>query len=308
MNNEATKAIDDSRRKISEPASPFHRAAIIGTGLIGASFGLALQNAYPKISIVAHDKPEILRRVEQQQFGWHTEPEIDAAMRGADLIYIALPIGVAIEMLPEIAAKCGSKSLVTDAGSTKATICRLAEGEFRTGARFLGGHPIAGKEMAGLEHASADLFCETRYVLIGNARENDARVLRFMEVVRAIGAEPVWCNAETHDWAMAVVSQMPQLVAIALAQVIADEADETGLPVSLAGRGLRDLLRIAGSPYSVWRDICLTNTDNITRSLDRMNQAIDFLRTHLTSRELEQEFRGANELYKSLHADGEGEK
>ena len=126
-------------------------------------------------------------------------------------------------------------------------------------------------------------------------------MLRFIELVRAIGAEPMWSDADTHDWAMAVVSQMPQLMVVALARVIADETDETGLPLSLAGRGLRDLLRIAGSPYHVWRDICLTNADNIGRSLDRAAQAIDFLRTHLTSRELEQEFRAANDLYKSLH-------
>src|SRR5487761_108465 len=286
---------------IMSEAVPYRRVAILGTGLIGASFGFALRNAYPTISLVAYDRPEVLRRIQEGKFRWETAGDLAEAIEGAELIYIALPIGVAIELLPEIAAKCGTEALVTDASSTKAAICHVAEGQFRTGAKFLGGHPIAGKEMAGLEHASADLFHETRYVLIGNEHENDARVRRFMELLCAIGAEPIWCDAETHDWAVAIVSQMPQLMAIALARVIADETDETGLPVSLAGRGLRDLLRIAGSPYHVWRDICLTNTDNIGRSLDRAAQAIDFLRTHLASRELEQEFRAANDLYKSLH-------
>lgn len=296
-------------------AAPFHRVAIIGTGLIGASFALALQDAYPEISIVAYDKPEILQRVDARNLGWRPECEIGAAIRGADLIYIALPVGASIELLPAIAAQCDASALVTDAGSTKAAICRVAETDFRFGAKFLGGHPIAGKEISGIENADAMLFRGTRYVLIGNepengpenerekrknARENDARVLRFTQILRTIGAEPVWCDADTHDWALAVVSQMPQLVAIALARVIADETDETGLPVSMSGRGLRDLLRIAGSPYDVWRDICLTNTDNIARSLDGVAQAIDFLRTHLTTRDLEQEFRAANALYNSL--------
>ncbi|MGB6472127.1 MAG: prephenate dehydrogenase dimerization domain-containing protein, partial [Candidatus Acidiferrales bacterium] len=111
----------------------------------------------------------------------------------------------------------------------------------------------------------------------------------------------VWCDADTHDWAAGVVSHLPQMVSIALARVIADETDETGLPVSLAGSGLRDALRLAASPYSVWRDICLTNTDNIARSLDRIEQAVSYLRTRLASRELEQEFHAANELYKTLH-------
>jgi prephenate dehydrogenase len=211
-----------------------------------------------------------------------------------------LPVGAAMETLPQIANHCDARALVTDSGSTKAAICRAGTGKFGRGALFLGGHPIAGKEMSGIENADAELFRGSKYVLIGTGPEQDERMRRFAELLRAIGAEPVWCDAETHDWAMAVVSQMPQLVAVALARVIADETDEKGLPVSLAGRGLRDLLRIAGSPYDVWRDICLTNTENIARSLDRVAQAIEFLRTRLASRELEGEFHTANEVYNSL--------
>ncbi|HEV2489157.1 MAG TPA: prephenate dehydrogenase [Candidatus Acidoferrales bacterium] len=281
-------------------AAPFDRVAILGAGLIGGSFGLALQKAYPRTSIVAWDRPDVLKRIVERGWGWETITEVGAAMQGAKLIYIALPVGAAIEALPQIAANCDSRALVTDAGSTKAAICRVAAEQFRGGANFLGGHPIAGKEMSGMENADAELFRGAKYVLIGTDREADERIRRFAELLRGIGTDPVWCDPETHDWAMAVVSQMPQLVAVALARVIADETEETGLPISLAGRGLRDLLRIAGSPYDVWRDICLTNTENIARSLDRVAQAIDFLRTRLASRELEGEFRAANEVYNSL--------
>jgi len=283
-------------------AVPFRRVAILGTGLIGASFGLALRDAFPQISIVAYDRSDVLSRVSEQGWQWEIATEVGAAVGEADLIYVALPIGAAMEILPSIATKCGERALVTDAGSTKAEICRLAKTLFRGRARFLGGHPIAGKETSGIQNADAKLFRSARYALIGNDRESDDRVLRFVSLLSAIGAEPIWCDADTHDWALAVVSQMPQLVVLALARVVSDETDETGLPTTLAGRGLRDLLRIAGSPYEVWRDICLTNTENISRSLDRVTQAIDYLRTHLTGRELEQEFRAANELYKSLHS------
>jgi prephenate dehydrogenase len=281
-------------------AAPFRRVAILGTGLIGASFGLALRSAFPKTSLIAYDKPEVLRDIEKRGFGWESAADLGGALRDADLIYLALPVVAAMELLPQIAIQCSAQALVTDAGSTKESICRVAAKEFRGPARFLGGHPIAGRELSGAEHASADLFRRARYVLIGAENDADTRVQSFLRVLRAMGAEVVWCDAETHDWAMAVVSQMPQLVALALARVIADESDETGLPVSLAGRGLRDLLRIAGSPYEMWRDICLTNTENISRSLDRVAQAIDFLRTRMASRELETEFRAANEVYKSL--------
>ena len=89
-------------------------------------------------------------------------------------------------------------------------------------------------------------------------------------------------------------------IAPELAQVVQDETDETGLPLSLSGPGLQDMLRLAGSPYSVWRDVAHTNTENITRALDRLGQAVEYLRTRLTSKELEQEFLVANELYKQL--------
>jgi prephenate dehydrogenase len=280
----------------------FRRVAIVGAGLIGASFGAAVQKARPHVTIVAYDKPEVLRKVRLSGYGWDASVDLGAAVSEADLVYVALPVGAAIEALPEIAAKCNARALVTDAGSTKVRICKAAQKAFG-GARFLGGHPVAGREVSGVEHASVGLFRGKRYVLTddgGTGSGNDARVPAFVELVREVGAEPVWCDAETHDWAMAVVSQMPQLVAVAMARVVADETDETGLPVSLAGSGLRDLLRTAGSPYEIWRDICVTNTENISRSLDRVAQAIDFLRTHLASRELENEFRGANELHTAL--------
>ena len=120
---------------MSNPA-PFGRVAIIGTGLIGASFGLALKNAYPAVSIVVFDKPEILERINEQDFGWKVAEDVTTAVRDTQLIYLALPIGAAMEMLPLIAGACDAEALVTDTGSTKAAICRLAEGEFRGGADF----------------------------------------------------------------------------------------------------------------------------------------------------------------------------
>ena len=119
-------------------------------------------------------------------------------------------------------------------------------------------------------------------------------------MVEALGAHPMWLDAERHDWAAAIVSHLPQLLSLALAAVVRSEIDETGLPLTLAGNGLRDSLRLAGRPYSVWRDIALTNSENISRTLDRMAQTIEHLRTVLRSRELEDEFAAANELYEML--------
>lgn len=286
---------------------PAQRVAIIGTGLIGGSIGLALCQEFPEVSFVGFDRPEILERALERGAIQEVETEMASAVHGADLVCLTLPIAAAIEALPKIAAAAAPHALVTDACSTKSVICRAAEGLFRNGARFLGGHPMAGKESSGIEHAEAELFRGSPYALIANENDSDARVQDFAALLCGIGARPVWCDAETHDWAVGIVSHLPQLLSVALARVVHDESDETGMPVSLAGNGLQDSLRLAGSPYDLWRDICLTNTDNISRALDRLSQAVDYLRTRLATKELEPEFRAANELYNLLQEPPRGE-
>jgi len=288
------------------PDAPFPRVAILGTGLIGGSFGLALRNKFPDAQITGWDKPGVLQRA--QQLGAISAPasDLESAVRSASLVYLALPIGVTLEILPAVAANAAADALVTDASSTKSAICRAAAEAFRSSARFLGGHPVAGREVSGIDHASADLFRGARYALIAREQQEheaaaDDRLRRFTELIRNLGAHPIFLDADTHDWAAGIVSHLPQLVSVALARVVLDETDETGLPASLAGRGLRDTTRLAGSPYDVWRDICLTNTDNISRALDRVSQAIEHLRTHLASKDLADEFGAANELYRILH-------
>jgi prephenate dehydrogenase len=279
----------------------FRRVAILGTGLIGGSFALALRRKFPAISIVGFDRPDVLDRAKSRGAISEAASDIAPAVKGADLVYIALPIGETIDAMPKIAAAAEARALVTDCGSTKALICRRAKDHFRSDVRFLGGHPMAGRETSGIDQADPELFRGWRYALIAREDDPDPRVQQFVSLLRGIGAEPVWCDADTHDWAVGIVSHLPQLVSVALACVVQDETDETGLPLTLAGPGLPDMLRLAGSPFEVWRDICLTNTDNISRALDRVSQAVDYLRTHLSSKELAQEFLAANELYKLLH-------
>jgi len=279
---------------------PFRRVAVIGTGLIGGSFALALRQRFPEVSLVGFSRSGSAARAVARGAIHEVAADLASAVRGADLIYIALPIGATIEALGTIAKGAGPQALVTDAGSTKSVICQAAQAHFRGGALFLGGHPMAGKEQSGIEQADPELFGGAPYVLMGIEATADRRARQFQEVIRALGARPVWCDPDTHDWAVGVVSHLPQLVAVALARVVEDETDETGLPLSLAGPGLQDTLRLAGSPYSVWRDILLTNTDNLSRALDRLEQAIEYLRMNLTGKDLEQEFAGANQLYRQL--------
>jgi prephenate dehydrogenase len=302
-------------------ASPFSRIAVLGTGrlavlgtgLIGGSFALAVRKAFPSIRIIGWDKPNVLERALELRVVDEAKPELPEALADADLVYIALPVGLAIERLPEIARHVTRHALVTDACSTKRAICAAAEKCFSDANIFLGGHPMAGSEVSGIDGAEASLFEGAKYALVGSENgsisgdqinrieQADTRIANFVRLVEAIGARPMWIDAVTHDRAAAFVSHLPQLVSVALAGVTREATDQTGLPLTLAGRGLRDALRLAGSPYSVWRDIVLTNTDNLDLALDRLTQAIEHLRSHLRQRELEEEFSAANDVYKLLH-------
>jgi len=292
--------------------APFSRVAVLGTGLIGGSFALAARAALagsPRASVVGWDKPEVLQRARSRGVVDEAQSELGAALAGADLVYIALPVGLTIERLPEIARLAPPAALVTDAASTKRLVCETAEKCFTGGALFLGGHPMAGQESSGIEAADASLFRGANYALIGKVTNaggsasvpGDPRVANFLRLLESLGARPLWMDAVTHDRAAAMVSHLPQLLAVALAGVVRQQTDQTGLPLTLAGRGLRDALRLAGSPYAVWRDIVLTNTENIEVALDRLTQQIEHLRAHLRRRELEEEFAAANEVYKILH-------
>jgi prephenate dehydrogenase len=289
------------------------RATILGTGLIGGSFALALRKYATDLHISGWDRPEIAnqarsRNITDESFIGDLAP----ALRAADLIYIALPIGVTLDLLPEIARLAPKHALVTDACSTKLRIAQAAAENFSspTTALFLGGHPMAGRETAGIAQADADLFRNAPYALITDSSvpadsapsERDPRVSAFLKLLEKVGARPLWLGAQQHDYAVGMVSHLPQLAAVALGSFLYDHLDENGLPITVAGPGLRDSLRLAGSPYSTWRDIVLTNREVLSAALDLFARRLDDLRERLNSRELETDFDAANELYKLLRS------
>jgi len=282
------------------------RVTVLGTGLIGGSFALALRKFTTDIQVSGWDRPEIVRQAQscgaiEKAFSGDLAP----ALQNADLIYLALPIAATIDLLPEIARRAPSQALVTDACSTKVRVSQAAA-EFLPldgGALFLGGHPMAGRELCGIAHAHADLFRDNTYALIGSpADQSDPRISAFLKILEKIGARPLWLGAPQHDYAVGLVSHLPQLAAVALAGFLYDRLDENGLPITLAGPGLRDSLRLAGSSYSTWRDIVLTNQDVLAAALDLFVRRLDDLRERLASRELEADFDAANELYKLLRS------
>jgi len=283
------------------------RAAILGTGLIGGSFAKALRKYTPDMHITGWDREEVAHQLKSSGVANQTfSGAIELAIRGADLIYIALPVGVTLNILPEIAQNAAPHALVTDACSTKMRICTAAVELFEEEEStpiFLGGHPMAGRELSGFTQSDAELFQKATYALVGPTQdERDPRIVAFSKILEKLGARPTWLGAQQHDYAVGLVSHLPQLTAVALGSFLYDRLDENGLPITLAGAGLRDTLRLAGSSYATWRDIVLTNREVLSAALDLFARRLDDLRERLGSRELEADFDAANELYKLLRS------
>ena len=282
---------------------PFGRVAILGTGLVGGSFGLALRRAFPGMRVSGWDRAEVLARARERGAIEEGSSDLAAVCREAELVYVALPVEETIRRLPEIAAAVSVRALTTDAASTKAAVCDAARHVFSPPRRFLGGHPIAGREQGGIERAEEDLFRGAPYVLTSEPGASeltgieDERVRGLLDVVEAIGARPVWLDAAEHDHLFAFLSHLPQLAAIALAETVLEGAGEEAAP--LAGPGLSDTLRLAGSPWELWAGICRTNPE-LEEALDRLIVALERVRSRLKTDALEEDFERAGRLYKIL--------
>ncbi|HZT74053.1 MAG TPA: prephenate dehydrogenase/arogenate dehydrogenase family protein [Terriglobales bacterium] len=295
---------------MSAASPPSSRApiAIVGTGLIGGSFGLALRDSGYQGEIRGFDRPEILAAAQRRGAINRRSPSLEAACRGAAVVLLALPIGAILDLLPRIAASLDPGTVVTDTGSTKRRICAAARSlSFPPGAVFLGGHPMAGRETGGIENADPRLFAGATWLLAGEPADwlrlrRQAR--RFITLVARVGAKPLWTGPADHDAALARLSHLPQLVSTALAchlDKVFRDPDRRPL-LGAAGPGARDMLRLAASPYSLWRDILLTNSDAIDAALSEMQQILEEMRLALRGREMQRMFAAAAGLALRLPA------
>jgi len=283
--------------------SLFRRVAIVGLGLLGGSWGLALKKAGFTGRIVGYARRAETR---DQALGEGAVDEgfadVTEAVHGADLVILATPVAVILDHLTRLQPHLSPRALITDVGSTKRRICERAAALYGQRPLFLGGHPMAGKERSGLENADARLFENARYVLTPLKPEHldDDRVQAFRGLVAAVGARPLTSDPATHDLAVAYLSHLPQLLSSGLASLIDEKHAAEELILEVAASGFRDVTRLADSPYSVWRDICLTNTENIQMALDALIQKLESIKVHLGDRELENEFLAAHQLRDKL--------
>ncbi|MCI0337035.1 MAG: prephenate dehydrogenase/arogenate dehydrogenase family protein [Acidobacteria bacterium] len=245
---------------------------IVGCGLIGGSFALALRRAGFTGKITACGGARSPKIAVERGVVDAVEEGFDRGeMLEADLIYLAAPIGGIIDFLRTRSSQIKKGALVTDAGSTKVEICRAARESLPGGIYFIGGHPMAGSEQAGVEYARADLFDRASYALMVEQGADKALLNRLKSIIETTGARVLLTEPESHDAAVSLISHLPQLVASALASLLGSEHDgdvaEHELAQRLAANGWRDMTRLAGSSWGVWRDVCLTNQPNIACAL-----------------------------------------
>jgi prephenate dehydrogenase len=281
---------------------PIRQITIVGTGLIGGSLGLALKQVGFVGDIVGCDKRAVLEVAEARGAIDRAEADLERAIVGSDVIVLATPVGCILSQLEAIAPIVPATSLITDAGSTKQRFVGQAQQLFGAAAaeRVLPGHPMAGKEYGGIEHADASLFRDAVWLMTPISGEESYTSLQqeYQQLLRSIGARVIAMDAERHDRLCAWISHLPQMIATALASALRDELGDDDAVSQIGGRALREMTRIAHSPYSMWRDIALTNTTNIEDATQRFEQQLAHLRENLRGPELRTLFEDANKFGK----------
>jgi prephenate dehydrogenase len=252
------------------------RAGIIGTGLVGGSVGLALRRNGVVVRGYDRDAERMARALEMGALD-ESVASPAAAVAGADLVVIAVPVGTVADAVVE--ALDAGAAIVTDVGSVKTPVVEAVEAARPTlAARYVGGHPMAGSEQDGLDGADADLFQGATWVLTPTQRTDPDAFATVRQTIGAIGAEVFAVTPEEHDALVAMVSHVPQLAATTLMDVAATTGEEHAILLRLAAGGFRDMTRIAAGHPGIWPDICIANRDAIVAGLDDYLRALEVVR------------------------------
>ncbi|HEY2975548.1 MAG TPA: prephenate dehydrogenase/arogenate dehydrogenase family protein [Pyrinomonadaceae bacterium] len=248
----------------------WHRVTIVGCGLIGCSFALALKKNKLCESIAGWDsEPEVL----DQALKAGIIDEIDTCLAPgstteaeSDLIYLAMPVRSIIRFLQNEGSRVKRGAVITDAGSTKVEVCAAAA-NLTPGRHFIGGHPIAGSHESGLSHARADLFEGAPYVLMQQQPDEGNTFAKVEQTIAGIGSQVYRMRVAQHDQVMSSLSHLPQLVSVTLSATARKQLGSDFF-FKLSGSGYRDMTRLAESSWAMWEDILRTNAEPIADALD----------------------------------------
>jgi prephenate dehydrogenase len=280
------------------------RIAILGTGLLGTSVGLALRAAGFSGAIAGWNRSTEHTEL-AQRMGAIDSVATDAieAARASQVVVLSVPIYATLDFMEKLAPVLGPGHLVTDVGSTKRLISETAAKLFNMPERaaFLPGHPMAGKERGGAELGDANLFRGAVWLFTDdpNAQRSPqaaALVKGWREWVAAMGSKTIDLDAARHDELVAWVSHLPQFTATALSALLEGEVGAAPELKDVGGRALREMTRLGASPFSMWRDIAHTNTEAVERALLALEQRLAHLRENLRTPVLRDEFEQANKF------------
>lgn len=260
------------------------RLAVVGVGLIGGSVGLAVRQraaagATAVTSITGYDPdPAALAAARERGAIDHAADSVAAAARGADIVVVATPVGALAAVIGEALRATGEDCVITDVGSVKRPIVAA-----HPDPRFVGGHPLAGAETAGVQHARPDLFEASTWYLTPVATTSGLLYERLHRLLRALGAQPTAIDAETHDRLLAVVSHLPHVLANTLVSQAAGTVAAGDARLPATGPSFRDATRVAGAPSAIWTDIYLANRDALIAEIDRATTRLRDVRAALAA-------------------------
>lgn len=283
---------------------PIRQITIIGTGLIGGSFALALRKRKFAGRIVGCDREATLAKARDRGAIDEGTPNPGDAVRGSQVVVLATPVLGIIDLIERVGSVLPSKALLTDVGSTKSAVVQQAQKVFgkNAGKRFLAGHPMAGKELSGVDFADPDLFEKAVWFFTPLPEQdlNEGVFAEFAGLIDLIGARVAMLPAEEHDRLCAWISHVPQMISTALAAALVEEFGAEAPLLPTGGRALQEMTRISASPYSMWRDVAISNQKNLADALWKVEQRLAHIRENLATRQLAEEFEQAHALRKSV--------
>jgi prephenate dehydrogenase len=263
---------------------PFSQVTIIGVGVIGGSLGLAIKKRFPLVTVVGFDRRPVLKKAINKGAIDTAATSLRTALEKANVVFLAMPVSEILKGLPLIAKYSPPDVIVSDVGSVKGSIVRCARQLFPRG-NFVGGHPMAGVELSGVEAAHPLLYENAVYVLTPAHGKTTPAVKRLASFLEELGARVVLLDPKMHDEVVSVVSHLPQLTAVALTNVAGGRHPSGRRHLRLAAGGFRDLTRIASSKPEIWADILTLNRVEIDKSLKLMIRELSVYRKLLSRKD-----------------------
>ena len=275
----------------------FTGITIIGCGLIGGSLGLALRENQFSGQIFGIDRKEVLKKaIERGAIDTGSE-YIEEGVKNAEIVILATPVREIIQLLEKIKPFLSKECLVTDTGSTKTEIIKRANIVFSDKNDFIGGHPMAGLEKGGIEHAKADLFSGKPYITVSRKNNSEIASLKMSHLLKKIGAFEIKLSAEEHDRIIALVSHVPQLISVIMTNMFGQQVQEgySEKCFKIGGNAFNELTRVASSPFSMWGDIYQTNSKWVISFIDNLEEMLEIAKKKLATNpySLEEDFKKA---------------